>query len=204
MERSLALIPGAHQVVDAHLSADDVAAMIDGGLPADRRADVEAHLALCAVCRSELAAISVLVDSAPTRSTIPIRWIAGAAAAVLVLAVLPLARFVNTTAPTADERSATTNTAAVHTVTPTGEMRVPIESLTFAWHPVPGVTTYKLFVTDSVGAPVYNLKTTDTTVGSIATAHLTPGTRYFWNVDALRSDGSSITSSQLGFSIRPK
>jgi len=92
--------------------------MIDGGLPADRRADVEAHLAICAACRSELAATSALVDSAPTRSTIPIRWIAGAAAAVLVLAVLPLARFANTKAPTADERSATTSTAAVHTVTP--------------------------------------------------------------------------------------
>jgi anti-sigma factor RsiW len=181
-----------------------MAAMIDGRLPADRRAKVDAHLAVCSACRSELAATAALVDSAPSRRRIPVRWIASAAAAVLVLAVLPLVRSGKTNAPATGERAAASSPLTVTTVTPTSGMQAAVDSVVFAWRSLPGVTTYQLFVTDSVGTPVYTLKTGDTVVRPVANAPLSPGARYFWYVDALKSDGSSTASPQIGFSIRPR
>jgi hypothetical protein len=83
-------------------------------------------------------------------------------------------------------------------------MKTVAESLTFSWRPLPGVMTYHLFVTDSTGAPVYNLTTADTVVGPVPGAQLSPGSRYFWYVDALGADGSSVSSAQVGFFVRER
>jgi hypothetical protein len=41
-------------------------------------------------------------------------------------------------------------------------------------------------------------------VGPIADVHLSPGSRYFWYVDALRRDGSSVTSAQISFFVHDR
>ena len=179
--------------------------MIDRRLPVDRQSAVEAHLSACGECRRELVDASALVNSAPTRSAIPRRWVAGAAAAaVAAIAVLPLARKWSTSAPTSAQRSTASSLATIQTVQPPSGLPTPIDSLMFSWRSVPGVMTYHLFVTDSVGSPIYNLTTRDTLVGPIADVHLSSGSRYFWYVDALKDDGSSVTSPHVDFFIRKR
>ena len=204
MERTLVLISGARRDVDAHLSVDDVASMVDGRLSAERRALVEAHLAVCAACRTEVAQASSIVETLPTRSRVPMRWIAGLAAAALVVAIVPFARNSRSSNAARDERASAAHPEALVALTPAQDVRMPIDSLRFAWRAVAGVSSYHLFVTDSVGSPVYDATTADTTVPSIGKTKLSPGARYFWYVDALGADGSSIKSSQIGFSIRER
>ena len=104
--------------------------------------------------------------------------------------------------PNDAQRAPATSAATIETTRPTNGGRIPIDSVTFGWRPVPGAMTYHLFVTDSRGAPVYNRTTSDTMVGPITDAHLSRGSRYFWYVDALRNDGSSVTSRPIGFFIQ--
>src|SRR5689334_12677703 len=107
MERQLALA-GARRMVNAHLSNDELAAMVDGKLPPARRAHVSAHLAVCHECRSELTLVTNIVETGPRRPAVARRWaplsLGLAAAAILFFVSLPVLR--NGPAPTADLRSA--------------------------------------------------------------------------------------------------
>ena len=202
MERTLALVP--RRAVDAHVSIDDIAAMIDGRLPESRRAAVEAHLSECSECRAEFVDASTIVAAVPARSTNRARWVQLAAAAVIVIAAIPLIRSGRASSPRDGERSVVQVSSAISTLLPASDSRTPIDSLRFTWRSVPGVATYNVSVTDSVGTPIYAIKTADTAVGPIADLRLAPGARYFWHVDALNSDGSSIKSPQVSFSVRDR
>lgn len=204
MGQTLALIPDEPPMVHAHLTVDEMAALIDDRLAVDRRRQMEAHLALCSECRSELVAASALVDSAPARPRVPVRWIAAAAATILALNAVPLAKRAFLSAPTTSERAEVARTTSIRLMSPAGGTQPSLDSLTFAWRAMPSVSTYQLFVTDSLGTPIIALKTTDTTGGTIAREKLVPGASYFWYVDALRSDGSSTTSTPVGFTIRAR
>lgn len=206
MERPLALV-GARRMVNAHLSNDELAAMVDGKLPPARRAHVSAHLAVCHECRSELTLVTNIVETGPRRPAVARRWaplsLGLAAAAILFFVSLPVVR--NGPAPTADVRSAVSSATAISVIAPSANSSLEARagSIRFSWHAVPGVSTYRLFVIDSAGVPVRTLATSDTTVADVGPALLQPG-GYFWYVDALRVDGSPIASPQTGFSIRPR
>jgi len=188
--------------MDAHVSVDDIAAMIERRLPANRRAAVEAHLAECAECRREFVDASTVVGSPSPRSTNWMRWVPLVAAAAVVIAAAPLLLHRGASPARDNERSATPAATSISTVVPESESRVASDSVTFAWHAVPGVATYTLFVTDSVGTLVFSEKTTDTTIATSTKLHLLAGAPYYWYVDALTSDGSSITSPHISFSVR--
>jgi hypothetical protein len=203
MERTLALVP--RRIVDAHLSVDDIAAMIDGRLPATRRAAVEAHLAECSQCRREFVDASAVVGSTPASSPRwSRRWIPLVAAAAIVVVAVPLIRGRGTSARRGDERTTSKMMTTISTLAPASDSRPMSDSLAFTWHAVSGVNTYTLSVTDSAGAPIYRTNTGDTVVGPIAKLRLTPGASYYWNVDALNSDGSSIKSAPVSFSVRDR
>ncbi len=204
MERTLVLIPAASAIMEAHLTVDDVAAMVDGRVPASRRAHMEAHLAICAECRAELAESSAIVGSVPSSSRVPMRWASLAAAAAVLIVVVPLLRIANTRPPLSNERADTGGVSNVTVLAPAGDVIVAHDSLQFIWHAVPGAATYRLVVSDSAGAPVLTRTTTDTTITPGSGARLAGDARYFWYVDALRADASSITSAQVGFSIRAR
>ena len=192
-------------MVNAHLSNDELAAMVDGKLPPARRAYVSAHLAVCRECRSELTLVTNIVETAPHRPAVPRRWaplsLGLAAAAILLFVSLPVLRKHPAAIP--DVRSSVSSVTAISVIVPSANSLLEVGRVRFSWHAVPGVSTYRFFVTDSAGAPVRTLATTDTTVADVGPALLQPG-GYLWYVDALRVDGSSITSPQTGFSIRPR
>lgn len=204
MERPLAHFP-ARRILNAHLSSDELAAVVDGRLPAARRAQLSAHLAACRQCRSELAFVTQIVDTAPPRRPVSRPWravsLGAAAAAILLFVSLPALR--RRSASTADVRSAVSSANAISVIVPSAGISSDVGSVRFSWRAVAGVSTYRLFITDSVGVPVRTFTTVDTAVALLDSARLRPG-RYFWYVDALRGDGSSIASPQTAFSIRPR
>jgi hypothetical protein len=203
MDRHMAVVPARR--MNTHLSSDELAAMVDGGLPATRRAFVSAHLAVCRECRSELALVTRIVETAPPRRPASRPWVPlslGIAAATALLFVsLPLRH--RHPGSTADVRSTVLSATAISVIAPTAGSSVGATAVRFSWHAVPGVSTYRLFITDSAGVPVRTLPTTDTTVNQFSPPLVEAGS-YFWYVDALRVDGSSISSAQIGFSIRSR
>jgi hypothetical protein len=203
MDRHMAVVPARR--MNTHLSSDELAAMGDGGLPATRRAFVSAHLAVCRECRSELALVTRIVETAPPRRPASRPWVPlslGIAAATALLFVsLPLRH--RHPGSTADVRSTVLSATAISVIAPTAGSSVGATAVRFSWHAVPGVSTYRLFITDSAGVPVRTLPTTDTTVNQFSPPLVEAGS-YFWYVDALRVDGSSISSAQIGFSIRSR
>jgi hypothetical protein len=194
---------GLH-IVDSHLSTDDVAAAVDGRLPPGRRASIEAHLAICAACRAEVASVSAMVDSAPAptrRSRWPALASLVAVAAAMLLVLGPVTRRgVDRRVSPADQRG-TPSSTEIAVISPTSAGEIDRDSVRFSWHR-DEASTYRLFLTDSAGALLFNESTSDTVLGIPASVRLTPGAHYFWYVDALRPDGSSISSPSTSFKIR--
>ncbi len=193
-------------MVESHLSADDVAAMVDGQLSGNPRSRVEKHLALCAQCRAELASVSALVASAPSASVRRVRRSvvvrAVAVAAAIALMVMPSAMRRDGSQRSAErEQRGTSAAVATAVVSPEPSVAVDRNSARFVWHS-DGKSTYRLFVTDSAGAQLFTTTTTDTSVITPDTVRLVAGAHYFWFVDVLRGDGSSASSPPTKFSIR--
>ena len=77
---------------------------------------------------------------------------------------------------------------------------MPADSLRFVWQRQPAAS-YRLFVADSTGRSVFSMVRTDTTAALPPTVHLVPGARYFWEVDAIRADGTSLSSTHRAFTV---
>ena len=194
-----------HVPMNAHLSADDLSGMVDGRLPATRRAVVEAHLAVCADCRAELVSASAIVESAPPVRVRRPNWIGrGMVAAAAVLVVLTIPRVVKRVPrATTGERSgpnAGAPATALTLVNPTPRLSIDRDSLRFIWRGAPGAS-YRVFVADSAGVQVFTTATTDTTVVPPRSLELVSGARYLWFVEALRADGSSVRTPASNFRI---
>jgi hypothetical protein len=189
--------------LDAHLSVDDVAAMVDGRLTAADRARVEGHLAVCRLCRAEVTAATQILESAPRPTRMMPRWIVGAglaAAAGLLFMIVPGKQ---ERPQGAGDLRASASAATIIPIAPGSEQTQSLDSLRFSWHAVTGASTYRLVVTDSAGAPALSMTTTDTAVSPPAPRNMTVG-RHFWSVDALRTDGTSISGTPTSFSIRAR
>jgi len=190
--------------MNAHASEFDLSGMVDGTLPSARRASVEAHLAVCAECRAELVSAAAIVESAPRPRARRTKWAgAGLLAAAAVLAILIVPRVTRRRAEflTADLAHRGPPASGIANLEPASRASVDRESIRFSWRPEAGAS-YRLFVTDSVGVPVFTTPTTDTMVVARASVRLVPGARYLWYVEALRVYGSTTLTAPSSFSIR--
>lgn len=188
-----------------HLDPDVIAGYVDGRLGSAERTGAEAHLAACHACRHELLAVRELVASyrpatPRLRAVIPL-----AAAAALFLAVgLPMfAGRGERLLPGTPIRRPGAEAAVVRAMSPSaGSSLAAGAPVAFVWGAAEPGSTYRLTLVDEAGVMVWSTETGDTTAllpGHIA---LTSGQTYFWYVDALRSDGRSLTSGAHSFSVR--
>jgi anti-sigma factor RsiW len=179
---------------DQHLLPDTVALILDGRLgPADRK-EATAHLAGCLVCRSELAAVDRVLQTAPARRWRTAGWLAVAAAAILAVAVPRL----SLRGPSDDvdlERGAPAEGVAALPAYPPVAPFGRVEGL--AWGSAGVGTTYQLTVVDRVGSLIWQTETEDTTMRFPATVHLSSQEPVFWSVDALLRDGSLRTTGPV-------
>ena len=193
----------------AHLPSEEVAAYLDRTLPHAERLRMEAHLAECELCRSEVVAVSRLLRGEPPRQR---RWIAmgvtaAASAAVLVLTVVPRgprrAPPINDPVSGAVRGTQPEGTPAILAVTPVEGSTVDPGRVAFIWRRDDPGATYQLTLTDESGAVRWSGRTSDTTIALPSDVPLERGRGYFWYVDALRADGRSATTGVRRFTTAP-
>ena len=208
----------------AHLTAERLAAYIDGRLTPPEHNAALAHFDDCADCRREMTdarrviALATPAQPEPARAPTPSRrvWplIAVALAAALVFVAVPtVLRNRNgaggatdgatdgaTRAPDRLPESETVSQLA--TVTPLDDAAVSLASDTFVWRAASADAEYRVRIVDATGGIVWSRSTVDTSVTLPADLRLVRGTEYFWSVDALLADGHSMTTRAHHFSIR--
>lgn len=187
-----------------HLSSEEMGAFLANSLTDRERDIVERHLVECADCRSELVEGQRAVASIPPAKRMrPARLAAYAglaAAAVLLVTLLPRDEVVRPAAPVERDASGLTLPAAarVEIVSPPVNGELDAGLPTFTWKR-DGSSAYNFTVTDESGRTLWTGSTSDTTLTLPADIRLQRDTRFFWYVDALRSDGRSITSGVNAF-----
>jgi hypothetical protein len=188
-----------------HLAIHEIAAYLEHRLDDASRRAVEAHLVECVECRHEVMEGQRVLRGVPhARGRRPIALLGMlAAAAVLVFAVLPRG---GTHDGPAAERSAQTSIegapSPIVVVEPLDSARLGGDPATFVWRSSPGVSLYQVTLTDERGHVLWSVSTRDTVLSRADAPDARSSTRYYWYVDALRADGSTVSSGVHGFRVR--
>ena len=195
------------------MTESEIAAFVDGRLAGGQRVNALAHLSVCSECRLELAEVQALLDTAPPATDARDQYVPGprrrmkpvytfaAIASVAAVFLVILTRPPGTTNASL-ERDAATATSSVSLVAPAASDSVMSSNIRFVWN-AQDDATYRITVTGPDGATLWMTTTTDTSL--LMPAEKVPGavTTVHWFVDALRSDGQSISSSSRRVHIRP-
>ena len=197
--------PVSALVTEETISPEEMAAYIDDRLSGEERASVEARLARNPDLRAELIEASRIVAAAdastPRRSS---TWksagilVAAAAAVIAVIVVPNRNRDSRPSTPPAERRIDSEDGGRVSLLAPVDAGSLPLASAKFAWR-TEGDASYRITIADSTGATIWTVVTSDTTATLPSNIRLRQGNHYYWFVDALRIDGSSITSGPRSF-----
>jgi len=183
-----------------HLSSEELGAYLSNTMSETERPAVERHLVACADCRADLIETQRATAITPDKNR---SWqgrlyaLGLAAAAVIAFAVWP--RRDVKIGPEPVERNRAVSDAAVAIVSPRQDGELNLER-TFAWRRNDDAS-YNITVTDASGRTLWSQSTADTTAALPSSVPLSRGQQYFWYVDALRSDGRSVTSGVNGFHV---
>jgi hypothetical protein len=160
------------------------------------RLEVLDHVMSCAECRRDLDLLLV-ADRAGARSALAPRWLAGAAAAILVIGVAAVgARTL------LRERAAEVERGGAPPLALTPERgAVASRPVTLRWHAVSGGREYRVELLAADGAPRWTATTSDSFAVVPDSAVARDG-EYGWWVTARLADGSSIRSAVVPFSVR--
>ena len=192
--------------VTEHPAAEDIAAYLSGQLSPEANSALEVHLADCRECRQLVTSSRRLLRTHRTPGRL--LWLVPPAAAA-VLAIVLLARLPGSD-PSGEEllrsdsgAAGSESTIVIPIVSPAEGSVVRVDSMVFVWRAQTGSPLYRLSLTDAAGREVWSGEATDTTLALPAPVQLQPGRTYFWTVDALTSDGLSLTTRSKRFSIAP-
>ena len=189
----------------SHLDALTLAALADQRVEAVQRAEVEAHLAACGLCRSELYALRSLLRTLPARRSASIRRVmfSAAAAALALLVLNDTAWHRSPAAVPGLERSAPAAARKLSALEPRSGSIAPRTGLRFVWEGAGKDSRYQLTVVDSLGGELWRIETTDTFVVAPATLALPQKTLLFWYVDALGPDARFHTTRAVALRLKP-
>jgi hypothetical protein len=186
-----------------HLSAGKVTAYLAGSLDTAGRAEVEAHLAECEECRTEIIEVARLAREGkrfPWHVVIPL------AAAAGVVGILLLDPSRSRTAadghPVVRSPDTPDSVAGVAVVTP-GPGATLHTGFELTWHQVQDASVYRVTVSDERGDSVWAGSTPDTTLVLPSGTIVRSNRLYFWYVDALLKDGRSVSSGLQEFRTGP-
>jgi len=184
--------------LEKHLDPLDTARYIAGDVsPADRRR-IEEHLARCAECVSEVAAVSRTHRGASHTRRGALAGLAAAAAVALAVGIFNRPKDAGTPD---DIRGPTAPAVAAVAVVAPAQGELLARSGSFRWRAIAGAITYRLSVSDPQGNQIWSVTTSDTSVARPAEVRFQPEQDYFWYVDALLPDGSSNTSGVHRFRV---
>jgi len=167
----------SEEPVSGHLQSWEVAAFLDRSLSAAEQSRIEAHLADCEECRTEVVEVADLVRTQPLRR----RWylsvgLAAAAVLLVVTATIPL------------WRQGEESREPVITLAPAPHLLAPVDRValvdTLRWTSVARADRYRVRLFDANGALLFEQSTTDTLLALPASTTLQPGATYYWMVEA--------------------
>ena len=190
-----------------HPATQELAAYLEHRLDDASRGRVESHLVECDQCRRDVVDGERVLRSAPGRRTAarrPVALRAGlAAAAALLLTVLPRDEPRDgQPVERGPDAPVGTPAPAIVVVEPTDATRLTAPPATFVWRRAPGVSLYKFTLTDEQGRVLWSASTQDTVLKPPASLVAPTSARYYWYVDALRADGSAVSSGVQAFRVR--
>jgi len=204
MEQIAQLAATANKVSESDKpSPEEIAAFIDGRLSDEDRSRLERYCASNAAARRELIEATRIVATLPPAMRRNVRWMpflgVAAAAAIVVFLVRPLerSRVADKTLPA--QRGAIEQAQGIVLLSPgAGESIPDAVQREFRWRSVEGAT-YRLIVSDASGKTLLQQNTSDTVFAMPAAITADHEGTYYWSVDALEPDGSSITSGVSEF-----
>ena len=184
------------------MTPDEISAYLSASLPPERRSAVAQHLAACDDCRRDLIGASRALEREGRRRWTMITLASAAAAALVLLFVVP-GDGPNVLDPQAPVVR-TGPTEAVRTlvaVSPEDGARVAADSVRFEWQSEGPQARYRLTVTDEIGDVVWEESTNDTVLELPPELAVVPGAAYFWRVDALLQGAQSSTTGFRSFVV---
>ena len=186
-----------------HVHPTQIAGYIDRTLDQSTRAEFEAHLADCAVCRAELVGAHRTLRGKPLHRR---PWVVGplaAAAAVVALMILPRGEVIDSQQPILRAGPESVGIQRVTAVQPAAGASIAEDDRTFVWQAVAEDANYRMTVTQIDGSRVWSLETADTVATVPDSVGLTAGNIYLWVVDAMLADGSQAKTEVRSFTIAP-
>ena len=176
-----------------HVTAEWIAAYLDGGLSSVDRTHLEQHLLVCADCRKDLADASELTPRDGRRWLVGGGVSAALAAAAAVLVWLGGLNGSDSRIDPAVFRSGA-DVIEVTVLTPGAGETASQDSLLFAWSPVAEDAYYAFTLTDARGDVLFRQDQSDTILVLPRSVGLQGGEDYFWVVDALLDGARTATS----------
>jgi hypothetical protein len=187
------------QSANDHPSIEDIAAYLSGALTAEGKADLEAHLGNCRDCRREVTSARRLLHS---RGSNRGYWIVPGLAAAVLAVVLLTPSEQRHGSETSRVRSTTLDgSSSVQVVTPANRQTMSQLPIRFVWHRTADDALYHVTLTDAAGTGIWTGETSDTTLVLPSAISLRSTRDYLWFVDAVPSNGRSITSGAQLFRI---
>lgn len=181
---------------DQHLREDEIAAYVDGGVAADARAAIQAHLVACADCRAEVVEVSRIVRTLPHSRAVPGRiWIPAVAAAALAL-VWAGPRALRELGVPEHREETVTMTVAPRPLAPAGAI---ISVQAFVWSSVPSADRYRARLFDAEGTVIWEHETGDTAATLPTSVPLRAGHSYYWRVEAHTGFDRRVASDLVEF-----
>src|SRR5687767_4315078 len=183
-----------------HPSSEDVAAYLSDGLDSEARVAFEAHIAECRTCRTEISSARRLLASGPSRKhqwIVP--WAVAAVAAIAFFSISTPWR-VRDEPTRAANRASSGGAVKLDIVSPSDEAIVtgiPV----FTWRADGSDALYRFSITDRGGTSIWSHETRDTTISLPPDISLEPKREYLWNVDAIDTEGSTVTSRTHRFRV---
>lgn len=186
-----------------HLAPDEVARFVDKREWTAERDRVLSHLADCAACRAEVLAVRRITARRTWRKGLSI-GVPVAAAAAVVLLMLPGAQQGSSGIPPVDGTALRTDTATsqLTAIAPLDGASVEGDSLELQWSDAGGTGPYALTISDLAGTTVHRA-TVDRAGVAISIAELEKGATYLWYVDGIVNDGTPATTGVRSFTVRP-
>jgi hypothetical protein len=170
----------------------DIAGYIDRGLGAQRRDDIEDHLAVCAECRQNLAESQRLVNRVRRpRRIAAAGGLIGLAAVALIFVRAPLSKTSNL--PQERVMREATPSTKIPAYAPIGT--ISQQNVRFIWGTAPRASAYRITLSSTDGTTVWSATVRDTSALLPDSVALQPDAAYVWFVDATLSDGSTRSTT---------
>ena len=184
-----------------HPEPETLAELVNGEMPEAQRLTVLEHVLRCPTCKPELELLRAANEGARAaeRRTLPSRWMALAAAALILVGVGVLVMRGQRAAVPVDVMRG--GHAAVSVIDPfTGTaVSAPVQ---LTWHAMDGAQSYRVELLTTQGAVIAAWSTRDTTLVVPDSVHVSANGSYDMWVRAMLNDRTEVSSPVVRFSVK--